>query len=243
MERAVLFVDGRYTLQAREQVDASLFAIEHLVETPPDRWIEQQSRQQRPHRLRSLAAHGRSAERLAQGLRRGRRHAGRGRARPDRRDLERSPCAAARRGHAARPALRRRGRPRQARAHPREARRSCAPTRWSCPIRTRSPGPFNIRGADVAHTPLPLAFAIVPQRGTAVALCRRPQACRTTCATASKRSPTCASRADFVRALERARHGTRRPCGSTRRPPPTRWRALRHGPRWQGRPAAPIRSR
>ena len=41
MERAVLFVDGRYTLQAREQVDASLFTIEHLVETPPDKWIEQ----------------------------------------------------------------------------------------------------------------------------------------------------------------------------------------------------------
>src|SRR5882757_10803028 len=40
MERAVLFVDGRYTLQAREQIDASVFTIEHLVETPPDRWIE-----------------------------------------------------------------------------------------------------------------------------------------------------------------------------------------------------------
>src|SRR5262249_10459144 len=41
MERALLFVDGRYTLQAREQVDTSLFAIEPLVETPPDRWIEE----------------------------------------------------------------------------------------------------------------------------------------------------------------------------------------------------------
>src|SRR6187455_3821724 len=40
MERAVLFVDGRYTLQVREQVDTALFTIEHLVETPPDRWIE-----------------------------------------------------------------------------------------------------------------------------------------------------------------------------------------------------------
>src|SRR5215471_4043658 len=40
MDRAVLFVDGRYTLQAREQVDPSLFSIEHLVETPPDKWIE-----------------------------------------------------------------------------------------------------------------------------------------------------------------------------------------------------------
>src|SRR4029077_11583904 len=41
MEGEVLFVDGRYTLQAREQVDTSLFSIEHLVETPPDKWIEQ----------------------------------------------------------------------------------------------------------------------------------------------------------------------------------------------------------
>jgi Xaa-Pro aminopeptidase len=40
MDRAVLFVDGRYTLQAREQVDPSLFTVEHLVENPPDRWIE-----------------------------------------------------------------------------------------------------------------------------------------------------------------------------------------------------------
>src|SRR5438552_12281477 len=41
MHRAVLFVDGRYTLQVRDQVDTSIFAIEHLVETPPDKWIEQ----------------------------------------------------------------------------------------------------------------------------------------------------------------------------------------------------------
>jgi len=39
-ERAALFVDGRYTLQAREQVDTALFEIVHLVETPPDQWIE-----------------------------------------------------------------------------------------------------------------------------------------------------------------------------------------------------------
>ena len=41
MERAALFVDGRYTLQVREQVDTSLFEIEHLVETPPHQWLEQ----------------------------------------------------------------------------------------------------------------------------------------------------------------------------------------------------------
>jgi Xaa-Pro aminopeptidase len=40
-ERAVLFVDGRYQLQAREQVDTAIFAIEHLVERPPETWLEE----------------------------------------------------------------------------------------------------------------------------------------------------------------------------------------------------------
>src|SRR5436309_15757832 len=40
MERAVLFVDGRYTLQAREQVDTTLFKIARLVGTPPNQWLE-----------------------------------------------------------------------------------------------------------------------------------------------------------------------------------------------------------
>src|SRR5580765_3419872 len=41
IERAVLFVDGRYTLQVRDQVDTDLFEIAHLVDNPPDQWIEQ----------------------------------------------------------------------------------------------------------------------------------------------------------------------------------------------------------
>ena len=40
-ERAALFVDGRYTLQATAQVDEKLFAIEHLVDNPPEQWLEQ----------------------------------------------------------------------------------------------------------------------------------------------------------------------------------------------------------
>jgi Xaa-Pro aminopeptidase len=40
MDRAVLFTDGRYALQAREQVDASLYAFEDLATTPPHRWLE-----------------------------------------------------------------------------------------------------------------------------------------------------------------------------------------------------------
>src|SRR5712692_486509 len=40
LDRAVLFVDGRYTLQVGQEVDASLFSVEHLIENPPHRWIE-----------------------------------------------------------------------------------------------------------------------------------------------------------------------------------------------------------
>jgi Xaa-Pro aminopeptidase len=39
-DRAVLFVDGRYTLQAAAQVDTQLFETHHLIEEPPARWIE-----------------------------------------------------------------------------------------------------------------------------------------------------------------------------------------------------------
>ncbi len=38
-ESAAIFVDGRYTLQARDQVDADLFAPQHLIDEPPERWI------------------------------------------------------------------------------------------------------------------------------------------------------------------------------------------------------------
>jgi Xaa-Pro aminopeptidase len=40
-ERAALFVDGRYTVQAKAQVDSKLFNIEHLVDNPPDQWLAQ----------------------------------------------------------------------------------------------------------------------------------------------------------------------------------------------------------
>lgn len=39
-DKAILFVDGRYTLQAKVQADASTFTIESLVDNPPPRWLE-----------------------------------------------------------------------------------------------------------------------------------------------------------------------------------------------------------
>jgi Xaa-Pro aminopeptidase len=38
--RAVLFTDGRYTLQARQQVDPAVFTIEHSWEKPLHEWLE-----------------------------------------------------------------------------------------------------------------------------------------------------------------------------------------------------------
>jgi len=40
-ERAEIFVDGRYTLQVRDQVDGTLFGYRHLIEEPPAKWIEE----------------------------------------------------------------------------------------------------------------------------------------------------------------------------------------------------------
>ncbi len=38
--RAAVFVDGRYTLQVRDQVDGACFDTRHLIEEPPAAWIE-----------------------------------------------------------------------------------------------------------------------------------------------------------------------------------------------------------
>ena len=45
LETAVLFVDGRYTLQAQEQADTAHWEFASLIETPPHKWIEQNTGQ------------------------------------------------------------------------------------------------------------------------------------------------------------------------------------------------------
>ncbi|MEM7290164.1 MAG: aminopeptidase P family protein [Pseudomonadota bacterium] len=39
LEDCTLFVDGRYTLQAREQVVGPTFTVESLIDNPPSRWL------------------------------------------------------------------------------------------------------------------------------------------------------------------------------------------------------------
>jgi Xaa-Pro aminopeptidase len=38
-DKAAIFVDGRYTLQVRDQIDDTLFDPQHVTETPPHEWI------------------------------------------------------------------------------------------------------------------------------------------------------------------------------------------------------------
>jgi Xaa-Pro aminopeptidase len=38
-DRAAIFIDGRYTIQVRQQVDIKLFEPLHLIECPPDEWL------------------------------------------------------------------------------------------------------------------------------------------------------------------------------------------------------------
>lgn len=38
-DRAAIFVDGRYTVQVRRQVDGNLFEYRHLIEEPPVKWL------------------------------------------------------------------------------------------------------------------------------------------------------------------------------------------------------------
>jgi Xaa-Pro aminopeptidase len=44
-DRAAIFVDGRYTLQVREEVDSALFTPRHLIDEPPPDWVEKNLRE------------------------------------------------------------------------------------------------------------------------------------------------------------------------------------------------------
>jgi Xaa-Pro aminopeptidase len=163
-DRAALFVDGRYTLQAKDQVDLSNFNIVPVAETSLEKWIEKN--------LPSGARLGYDpwlhtvdgAERLAKAA-----TAAGGSVHP----LDGNPVDAIWAERPAEPsgaivlheiryageyAASKLGRIKQELANLRADTLVISDPHaiaWA----------FNIRGSDVAHTPLPLATAIVPQDG------------------------------------------------------------------------------
>ncbi|MET0868309.1 MAG: aminopeptidase P family protein [Pseudorhodoplanes sp.] len=161
-EKALLFTDGRYTLQAREQVDVGVFTVVNIVETSPSAWIEQNLPAGLKIGYDPWLQSAEAAERLSKACEK---------AGSTLVPMDRNPVDAIWKGRPAPPLgavtlhdiryagteaaeklLTIAGEVAKARA---DALVVSDPHNiaWA----------FNIRGADVAHTPLPLAFAIVPK--------------------------------------------------------------------------------
>jgi Xaa-Pro aminopeptidase len=164
MERAALFVDGRYTLQARDQVDTTLFEVVSSVETPPDQWLEKTLTGADRLGYDPWLHTSEGAEKL------GKACAAAGATlvavEPDLIDAlwndRPIPPLGAVTLHDVRFAGEQAA-TKLARIRPEIAQLRADALVVSDPHNVA--WTFNIRGSDVAHTPLPLAFAIVPRDG------------------------------------------------------------------------------
>jgi len=159
-DKAALFVDGRYTIQAREQVDGKLFSICDLVSDPPSRWLSREAGKGASigydpwlHTPASVEA-----------LRKGAEEAGARLVAVEGNPIDAiwsdrppAPCA---------PVV----------PHPEKLAGESATKKLARIAQTLGKADglvlsdphavawaFNIRGGDVAHTPLPLSWAIVPR--------------------------------------------------------------------------------
>jgi Xaa-Pro aminopeptidase len=163
-DRAALFVDGRYTLQTREQVDTDLFEIVPLAETPPDQWIEKTLREGQKLGYDAWLHTIEGAERLAKAC------AAAGATlvavETDPVDAVWTDRPAPPRGavtlhgeqFAGEPAVHKLERIRAELGKLKADALVVSDPHAAC-------WTFNIRGRDVAHTPLALAVAIVPREG------------------------------------------------------------------------------
>jgi Xaa-Pro aminopeptidase len=165
-DRAVIFVDGRYLLQVRDQVDTSLFAVEHLVENPPDKWIEANLSKGARLGYDPWLHTADGAEKLAKAA------AAAGAtlvpADPNPIDAVWSDRPAPPLGPVTVHDLKFAGEPaaeKLARLQAEIAKLKADALVVSDPHNVA--WTFNVRGSDVSHTPLPLAFATVPREGRA----------------------------------------------------------------------------
>jgi len=161
---AALFVDGRYTVQADKQIDRNIFSIEHLVEHPPEQWLEQNLKKgdkvgydpwlhttEQADKLRKACTTV-GAELVA---------------------VDTNPIDTIWSGRPAPPAgpvsLRELKLAGESAPDKLKRVRAAIAKQHSDALLVSDPQNvawvFNIRGADVAHTPLALAFALVPRDG------------------------------------------------------------------------------
>ena len=163
-DRAALFVDGRYTLQARDQVDTTLFSIEHLVESPPEAWIEQNLKAGSSFGYDPWLHTAEGAEKLAKACTAAGASLVAAEPNPldavwtDRPQTPRAPVVL----HDLRYAGEESG------AKLDRIRAEIGKLKTDALVVSDAHNvawTFNIRGGDVAHTPLPLSFAVIPAQG------------------------------------------------------------------------------
>jgi len=162
---AGLFVDGRYTLQAAQQVDATAWSIESLTDPPPEQWLTQHIKTGERFGFDPWLHTTAAAERLAAACEK----AGAELVAVDDNPVDAiwSERPAPPLGQVTVHALALAGE-----NEPDKLSRIRAEmTRLGLDALVLSDShavawTFNIRGADVAHTPLPLSYALLPKDGT-----------------------------------------------------------------------------
>jgi Xaa-Pro aminopeptidase len=161
-EAAAIFVDGRYAVQAAAQVDGAVFAVRQLVDEPPSAWIEANLKRGQRLGYDPWLVTPEMVERFGKACRK---------AGGEIVALESNPIDAIWRDRPAAPLG-------AVKAHPARLSGESAAGKIAR-VRAALAGKdglfvsdahavawlFNIRGADVAHTPLPLSFAYLPREG------------------------------------------------------------------------------
>ncbi len=163
-DRAVLFVDGRYTLQAAQQIDTAAWTVASLVDPPPETWLAQELKRGDRLGFDPWLHTSAAVERL---------EAACAKAGAELIPVDTNPVDAVWQERPAPPLgqvsvhdLKFAGDTEAAKL----ARIQDEITRLRAEALVMSDPhavawTFNIRGADVAHTPLPISYALVPRDG------------------------------------------------------------------------------
>ncbi|WP_441241067.1 aminopeptidase P family protein [Tardiphaga sp. 768_D3_N2_1] len=164
LQEAAVFVDGRYTLQAAKQVDVNAWSIQSLVEPPPESWLADQLKPEDRLGFDPWLHTSAAAERLAAACAK----AGAELVAVDSNPLDQvwterpAPPLGAVSIHGLEFAgVSEADKLAQIRAEMERLRVDALVLSDSHAVAWT----FNIRGADVSHTPLPLSYALVPKHG------------------------------------------------------------------------------